>query len=283
MSFNPDPTKQAQELIFSRKVQTTNHPPLFFNENVVPKTTLQKHLGMFLDSKLNFSEHLKTIFQKTNETIRLLPKLQTLLPRAPLITIYKSFIRSHLDYGDMIYDQTFNLSFQQKMETIQYNRALAITVAIRDSSRKKLYQELGLETLQQRRWYRKLCCFYKILKSQSPKYLYSIIPIHNMSYRTRQCNKIPAINVKHDFFKNTFFPSTIMEWNKLDWEIKNSESIVTFKKRILSFIRPSANSTFNCHNPRGIKLLSRLKLGLSHLREHKFKHIFQDSLNPFCS
>ena len=116
----------------------------------------------------------------------------------------------------MIYDQTFNMSFQQKMETIQYNAALAITGAIRGSSREKLYQELGLETLQQRRWYRKLCCFYKILKSQSPKYLYSIIPIHNMSYRTRQCNKIPAINVKHDFLKNTFFPSAIIEWNKLD-------------------------------------------------------------------
>ena len=62
MSFNPDPTKQAQELIFSRKVPMTNLPPLFFNENVVPKTTFQKHLGMFLDSKLNISEHLKIIF-----------------------------------------------------------------------------------------------------------------------------------------------------------------------------------------------------------------------------
>ena len=61
MNFNLDPTKQAQELIFSRKVQTTNHPPLFFNENVIPQTTLQKHLGMFLKSKLNFSKHLKTI------------------------------------------------------------------------------------------------------------------------------------------------------------------------------------------------------------------------------
>ena len=71
-----------------------------------------------------------------------------------------------------------------------------------------------------------------------------------------------------------------MELNKLDWKIKNSESIATFKNRILSFIRPSANSTCNCHNPRGIKLLSRLSLGLSHLREHKFKHSFQDSLNP---
>ena len=83
MSFNPDPTKQAQELIFSRKVQTTNHPPLFFNENVVPKTTLQKHLGMFLDSKLNFSERLKTIFQKTNKTAGLLINSKLFFPGLP--------------------------------------------------------------------------------------------------------------------------------------------------------------------------------------------------------
>ena len=111
-------------------------------------TALQKHLGMFLDSKLNFIEHLKTISQKTDKTIGLLRKLQTFLPRAPLITIYESFIRPHLDYGGMIYDQSFNMSFQQKMETIQYNAALAITAAIRGSSRENLYQELGLETLQ---------------------------------------------------------------------------------------------------------------------------------------
>ena len=89
MSFNLDPTKQAQEQIFSRKVQTTNHPSIFFNENVVPQTTLQKHLGKFLDNKLNFSEHLKTIFQITNKTIGLICKLQT---GSPLITVYKSFI-----------------------------------------------------------------------------------------------------------------------------------------------------------------------------------------------
>ena len=108
--------------------------------------------------------------------------------------------------------------------------ALPITGAIRDSSREKLYQELGLETLQQRLQYRKLCCFYKIRILQSPKYLYSIILMYNISYRARQFNKIPTINVKHDFFKNTFFPSTIIEWNKLDWKIKNSESIETLKK-----------------------------------------------------
>ena len=157
----------------------TNHPPLFYNKNVVLQTSLQKHLGMLLDTKLNFGEHLKTIFQKINKNIGVLRKFETLPLKTPLIIIYKSFVRRHLDYGDMIYDQTFNMSFQQKMETIQYNAALAITGAIRGSFREKQYQELGLETLQQRSWGRKFCCFYKILKSQSPEYLYLIIPIHN--------------------------------------------------------------------------------------------------------
>ena len=84
--------------------------------------------------------------------------------------------------------------------------ALAKADSIRGSSREKLNQEIGLKTPQQQRWYRKLCYFHKMLKSQSLKYLYSIILIHNMSYRKRQCNKIPTINVKHDFFKKTFFP-----------------------------------------------------------------------------
>ena len=205
MNFNPDPTKQAQELIFSRKVQMINHPPLFINQNVVPQTSFQKHLGIYLDSKLNFSKNLKTIFQKTNKTIGLLCKLQTLLPRDLLITVYSSFISLHLYYGDMIYDQTFNMLFQQKMETIQYYVALAITGAKRGSSREKLYEELGLETLQQRRWFRKLCCFYKILKPQSLKNLYSIISVHNMSCRIRQCNKISKINVKHNFSRTLSF------------------------------------------------------------------------------
>ena len=181
MNFNLGPTKQVQELIFSRKAQIINHHPLLFNQNVIPQTSLQKHLVMFLDSKLNTEN---PFFRKLIKTIGLLRKLKTPLPRAPLIIIYKSLIKPHL----------------KNMETIQYNAALAITVAIRGSSREELYQELSLETLQQRLWYRKLCCFYKILKTQSPKYLYSIIPSHNLSCRTRQCNNIPAVNVQHDFF-----------------------------------------------------------------------------------
>ena len=172
MSFNPDPIKQAREIIFSRKTSMRNHPGLMFNNNIVNHTTNHKHLGMTFDSKLSFDEHLKSVLKKISKTVGLLRKFQGILPRTSLITIYKSFVRPHLDYGDLIYDQTFNESFHQRIESTQCNAAIAITGAIRGTSSEKLYQELGLESLRSRRWLRKLCLFYKIYKNKSPSYLY---------------------------------------------------------------------------------------------------------------
>ena len=91
------------------------------------------------------------------------------------------------------------------------------------------------------------------------------------------------MNVKHNVFKNTFFPSTIIEWNKLDPEIHNSTSFDSFQESILKFIRPAPNSIFQCHNPKGMKYLTRLRVNISHLPHHKFKHSFQDTINPLCT
>ena len=151
MSFNPDPNKQAQEVLFSRKIQKSSQPSLIFNNNIVTQSLTQKHLGMFLDTKLDFQEHLKSIFSKVNKTIGFLRKLHHILPRSPLLTIYKSFIRPHLDYGDIIYDQAYNASFHQKLDSIQYNAALAITGAIRGTSKEKLYNDLEWKSLK--KWF----------------------------------------------------------------------------------------------------------------------------------
>ena len=209
MSFNPDPSKQAQEVIFSRKLKRVTHPPLVFN-NAVSQRKSQKHLGIILDSKLTFEDHYKTVLSKTNRTIGLLRKLQNLLPREALTTIYKAFVRPHLDYGDVLFDQAFNASFHEKLESIQYNACLALTVTIRGTSKEKLYQEVGLESLQLRRWYRKLCLFYKIFKNKSPAYLFNLIPARNTHYSRRTSDNIPCFNTKHSFFKNSFFQSTII-------------------------------------------------------------------------
>ena len=94
---------------------------------------------------------------------------------------------------------------------------------------------------------------------------------------------VPHINVKHQFFKYSYFPSTINEWKKLDSNIWNSEALIIFKSKILKFIRPTSSSIFGFHNPIGVKPLTRLRLGLNHLRERIFKHSFQDTFNLLCS
>ena len=86
------------------------------------------------------------------------------MPGKSLITIYKAFLRLIIDYGDIIYDQPQNESFCEKLDSVQHKAALAIKGAIQGSSREKLYQELGLESLKSRRWYKHLCCIYKIMK-----------------------------------------------------------------------------------------------------------------------
>ena len=122
-----------------------------------------------------------------------------------------------------------------------------------------------------------------MFKTQSLRYLFEVIPTAKRAYITRNNDKLPHVKVKHNYFKNSFFPSTVIEWNKLDLDIRNSVNLISFKSKVLKFIRPSENSIFLCNNPKGIQLLTRLRLGLSHLREHKFKHNFQDTLNPICN
>ena len=105
MIFKPDPKKQAQDVIFIRKSKATSHPPLVFNNNNVIQAASHKHLGIILDTRLSFEKHLETVLCKLNKTIGLIRKLQNLLPRSALITLSKTFVLPHLDYGDTLYDQ----------------------------------------------------------------------------------------------------------------------------------------------------------------------------------
>ena len=130
--------------------------------------------------------------------VGLLRKLQLILPRRSLVIIYKSFIRPHLDYEDIIFDQAFNKSFYDNLESIQYNASLAITGVIRGTSKEKPYLELGFESLQQRRWFRKLFAFYKIYKNQSQSYLYNLISLQTSSHITRSSNNLPCFHFKHN-------------------------------------------------------------------------------------
>ena len=114
-----------------------------------------------------------------------------------------------MDYHNVVCNQPSNDAFSSKLETVQYNAALAITGAIKGTSREKLYQELGLEYLQQRRWMRRLCSFYKVVSIKLPAYIYEIIPSVRQSQR--HPNTFNSISCRTEYFKNSFFPCVIGE------------------------------------------------------------------------
>ena len=191
--------------IFQKSPTTTT-----FNSVPVACTSCQKHLGLYLDENLSFSRHINIKISKANKGLGIIENLSHILPRKSVSTIYKSFIRLYLDYCDVVYDQLSNESFFTKIVRIQYNAALAITGAIKGTSQLKLYKELGLESLRFRRWFRRLCTFFKIKIHGKPKYLLNKIPSSQTHYNTRNTDQVETYYCRTDIFKNLFFPYTII-------------------------------------------------------------------------
>ena len=119
--FNPEINKQAKEVYFSQRcliifILLTS---IIFNNKNVLTSPCQKQLGLVLDSKLGFNVHVNQKINKYNRIIGLMKRLSLMLSRNQLLTIYKTFVRSHLDYADIIYDKPFNDSFKEKLEKVQ--------------------------------------------------------------------------------------------------------------------------------------------------------------------
>ena len=129
------------------------------------------------------------------------------MPRNALLTIYKPFIRPHLDYSDILYDNRNNENFQSKLEKVQYRACLARTGAIKGTSRERLYNELGLHSLITRRWRSKLIFFYKIVNGLLPEYLHSYLNFpsqDNYSLRSASTSVIKSIPSRTNLSKKRF-------------------------------------------------------------------------------
>ena len=201
MQFNPDKNKQA---IQDKSV----HPSLFFNGSEVVNKAEHRHLGMILDSKLTFFSHIREAIFKARRGIGIIRFSFKYVARDVLDQIYKLYVRPHLDYGDIIYhkyDPEFKLDFTKRLESTQYSAVLAGSGAWRGTNTDKIYEELGWEILYYRRWYRRLCHFYKLQSDQRPLYLYNEIPQERtFGYNLRRPNVFESSAKSTDRFSHTY-------------------------------------------------------------------------------
>ena len=289
MEFNPDANKQATEVLFSCKKVSPNHPQLIFNGRAVKKVKEQKHLGLILDSSLSFRKHFDEKIIKAKRIIGIIKHLSKFLPLKTLDQMYKALVRSHLDYCDIIYHippkinpppqlPTFNC-LMEKLERVQYQAALAVTGAWQGSNCSKLNEELGWETLSDRRMIRRILQIHKIMNNKTPSYLKNKLP---PNHRHFLLNVFRTIKCKTDRYKSSFFPHAIDSWNVIITDFENFPSLENLKKHILSLFRPKTRGIFGVHDPVGLRYLFQLRVELSPLRCHKKQHNFDDTPSDIC-
>ena len=171
----------------------------------------------------------------------------------------------------------------EKLESVQYSAALAVSGAWKGTLREKLHAELGWESLSSRRWSRRLTSFYKFMNNLTHQYTTVPIPPQPQSrYSLHKQDAVGRIRMRTEKFQSSFYPHCLSEWNKLDPEIRLLPSIAAFKTTLLSKICPLPKSVFRMRDPTGLAYLTQHRVGLSELNFQKFKHNFRDTTNPMC-
>lgn len=267
MTFNPDITKQAIEVIFSWKKKKPIHPQIIFNDVPVLRQSSTKHLGLILDDRLTFKKHIEEKIKTANKGLGLLRYLKKYADRNVLEKIYKMYIRPHLDYGDVIYHGQTN-EISNLTESVQYRAGLIVSGCWKGTNKLKLYHELGWESLYQRRHFRRLCLYFKIQNGLTPSFLYDCI------------KDIPATSTNR--YLMSFYPYCKAYWDNLGEDLKLSPNLNSFKSKIIKQIRPPPKIVPFCKNKKLLSAFFRLRVGHSDLRDDRFRHNFNCN-SPVCS
>jgi hypothetical protein len=207
--------EKSKEVIFhSARRVVPNFDPLFLANNIIPRGNSHKHLGLILDEKLTFQEHLTGVIVKCNSLLNPLKALKQTVQSKHLERLYFSFILPHLEYGSIIFDSA-NASILAKLEQIHYRAALIVSGCIWGSNRTKVFKCLDWMTLEQRRVEKKLVLMYDIENRHITTYVLDNFvqyrnPIFDVRLRNHQPYRLP-VNVSLRFAKSTV-PSSIKLW-----------------------------------------------------------------------
>ena len=262
-------------------------PDLILGANVIPKKSLHRHLGVVLDEKLNFSDHIRILAQKYQKMVNPLRRLSSKLPPRHLEKMYTTFILPKLDHGDLLY-QSSSINNLGNLERIHYRAACAVSGVIRGSNTSKVLKNLNWETLATRRQYHLNCYSYKAEKNLKPSYITNILATYNAedrdnrNIRNRRKYILPA-RISNRFSSSPAL-SLVKNVNKILPDIVKFDKFESFKSSQKKLLFKIQNSTPPTHLKIPItasKFLNRMRVGLL-LKSHLFSHNFANVTSPAC-
>ena len=231
VTFNP---LKTEALLISRKLIKPYHSSLHMDNQIIDEVDTHKHIGIYLSSDCSWHKHIDYVKEKAWTRINAMRKFKFELDRKSLETIYLTFIRPILEYGDVVWDNC-TLNEKQELDKIQIEAARIVTGTTKLISIQTLYDEIKWETLETRRNKHKLVLFYKMFNNISPAYLSSLVPpsVSSIStYNLRNAENVQAIDSRTSQYFNSFLPSVVREWNNLPLQIRSSDSVNSFKSQL---------------------------------------------------
>jgi hypothetical protein len=285
ITFSPPKT---EDLIISNK-RNRVHPPLFLNDQQIELVTFHKHLGVTFTKDLTWKKHIQDIAKKANKRLGILRPLRRKIDRKSLETLYKSFVRPIMEYGDVIWHipdiRNHTLSILDK---IHYNAARIITGAPSRTRSVDLFKEVGWESLGERRTQHRATLMYNIMNGRAPSYLLDLVPNtvearnqYRYALRNRGNLEVPLARIST--YSNSFFPASTRQWNEMPNSVKNSPSHLSFKYNYLKeFPRPEANQLYHIGPRQEAIAHAQMRMGCSILNSHlhHYLHVIE---SPACS
>ena len=278
VTFNPS---KNESLLISRKINKPIHPPLYMQNVQIQEVSSHKHLGLYFSNDCSWHQHIDYIKQKAWFRIHIMLKLKFKLDRKSLETIYLTFIRPLLEYGDIIWDNCTQYE-KNELDKIQNEAARITTGTTKLVSLDNLYKEVGWQTLHRRRQDHKITLFYKMFNQLTPVYLSSLIPqqVNAISHHNlRNSNDIHTIRSNTSLFHNSFLPSTLRQWNSLPVEVRQLNTLSSFKTFLKKDLQ-SVPTYYYCGSRKAQILHARLRTGCSSLNMDLFHKNITES--PLC-
>ena len=280
VTFN---AKKSKDIIFSNKY-LNNSPALIFNNKYIDRVNVHKHLGIYLSSSLDWSKQVYEVCLKANRKLSVLRSVR-LLSRQTLDLLYKITIRSVIAYALPVYYKSLKQTEILRLETIQYRAAKLVTGTFHYTSKEKLNQELGWETIQKRGDILGLNIFHKIHLHETRPLIRSCMQpldcqnIHNIRSKTKG-GYLPykRYGVK---FTNSFFPYFSGLWNSLPIHVQ-CKNLTDFKEYTNKELKPSKFKHFSRGNKLSNSLLTKIRVGRSDLNQHRYTIGISDTPECIC-
>ena len=267
VKFNPDKTKY---MIFSNKDFEAT-PPIIFNDFAVKRVSEHKHLGIWLTPTLSWSRHVHHICMRANSKLSVLRSIKY-LSRPVLDILYKQQIRSVIDYGLVLFYGGLSQSDIAKLDRIQYRSAKVVSGALHFTSRIKLDNDLGWESLADRYELLGLSLFHRIAHNNVRPLIRSLLPkTKEKKYNTRSNDEYENFPRPNEKYYKSFFPHFTRSWNNLDKAIRDDQDNLNFKDNLKLKLKPPKHRHYKYGDKYINTLMCRLRVGRSYLNADSFK------------